>query len=434
MTKKFDVAMIGLGPVGTVSGACFAKQGFQVIGVDIDEKRVEAFNTKTAPFVEPGVNELIEEIIDNGTFRATTDFDMAVTNSRIVMIAVGTPTPESGSPDLSYLDAVALSLGKAFKNMDDKGTIVVLRSTVPPGTMRNRLAPVIERESGLKAGTDFYIGSNPEFLREGMAIKDFFNTGRIVIGAEEEFAAEAIEELYKDVVGERIRTTVETGEFAKYVDNTWHALKVAFGNEIGRTVKAFGGNVDDTIKIFIADKQLNISSHYLRPGFAFGGSCLPKDVRGLSWFSDLHGVDLPIVKSIMDSNEEQIDQGVKAVIATGAKKVGLLGVAFKEHVDDLREAPSLYVAPKLRDAGIEVVGHDVCYEAGAQLETYRNGGKLDMKALEDLVTECDVLVKLHNIDLYNNLKTDKPIVDLTKLVQETSPNPVRDQAAEAKAA
>ena len=428
MSKKFDVAMIGLGPVGTVSGACFAKQGFQVIGVDIDEKRVEAFNTKTAPFVEPGVNELVEEIIDNGTFRATTDFDMAVTNSRIVMIAVGTPTPESGSPDLSYLDAVALSLGKAFKNMDDKGTIVVLRSTVPPGTMRNRLAPVIERESGLKAGEDFYIGSNPEFLREGMAIKDFFNTGRIVIGAEEAFAAQAIEDLYKDVVGERIRTTVETGEFAKYVDNTWHALKVAFGNEIGRTVKAFGGNVDDTIKIFLADKQLNISSHYLRPGFAFGGSCLPKDVRGLSWFSNLHGVDLPIVKSIMDSNEEQIDQGVKAVLATGAKKVGLLGVAFKEHVDDLREAPSLYVAPKLRDAGVEVIAHDVCYKDGEQLETYRNGGKLEMKDLEALIAESDVLVKLHNIDLYNNLKTDKPIVDLTKLVQETSPNPVRDEA------
>ena len=427
MTKKYDVAMIGLGPVGTVSGACFAKQGFQVIGVDIDEKRVAAFNTKTAPFVEPGVNELVEEIIDNGTFRATTDFDYAVTNSRVVMIAVGTPTPESGSPDLSFLDNVALSLGKAFKAMEEKGTVVVLRSTVPPGTMRNRLAPVIERESGLKAGEDFYIASNPEFLREGMAIKDFFDTGRIVIGAEEPVAAQAIEDLYKDVNGERIRTTVETGEFAKYVDNTWHALKVAFGNEVGRTVKAFGGNVDDTIKIFLADKQLNISSHYLRPGFAFGGSCLPKDVRGLSWFSDLHGVDLPIVKAIMDSNEEQIDQGVKAVLATGAKKVALLGVAFKEHVDDLREAPALYVAPKLRDAGVEVIAHDVCYEAGDKLKTYRGGADLEMTTLEDAIAEADVLVKMHNIDLYNEIKTDKPMVDLTKLVQETSPTPVREE-------
>lgn len=427
MTKKYDVAMIGLGPVGTVSGACFAKQGFQVIGVDIDAARVEAFNEKKAPFVEPGVNELICEIIDNGTFRATTDFDYAVTNSRIVMIAVGTPTPESGSPDLSYLDAVAVSLGKAFKGMEEKGTVVVLRSTVPPGTMRNRLAPAIERESGLKAGVDFYIASNPEFLREGMAIKDFFNTGRVVIGAEEEFSANAIEELYKDVSGERIRTTVETGEFAKYVDNTWHALKVAFGNEIGRTVTAFGGNVDDTIKIFLADKQLNISSHYLRPGFAFGGSCLPKDVRGLNWFAGTHGVSLPIVDSIMASNEEQIDQGVKAIIATGAKKVGLLGVAFKENVDDLREAPALYIVPKLRAAGIEVFAHDVCYDAGAQLDTYRDGGKLEIKSLEDTIAEADTLVVLHNIPLYREVKSDKPMVDLTKIIQEISENPVREE-------
>ena len=427
--KKFDVAMIGLGPVGTVSGACFAKQGFQVIGVDIDKARVNAFNENKAPFVEPGVNDLIDEIIKSDTFRATTDFDYAVTNSRVVMIAVGTPTPESGSPDLSFLDNVALSLGKAFKTMEEKGTIVVLRSTVPPGTMRNRLAPVIEKESGLKAGEDFYIASNPEFLREGMAIKDFFDTGRVVIGAEEKVAADAIEELYRDVNGERIRTTVETGEFAKYVDNTWHALKVAFGNEIGRTVTAFGGNVDDTIKIFLADKQLNISEHYLRPGFAFGGSCLPKDVRGLSWFSNLHGVSLPIVNSIMESNEEQIDQGVKAILATGAKKVGLLGVAFKEKVDDLREAPSLYIVPKLRAAGVEVIAHDPCYEAGEQLPTYRNGGELEMHTLETVLNESDTLVRLHNIALYREINTQKPVIDLTKIIQERSSHPVRESEA-----
>jgi GDP-mannose 6-dehydrogenase len=425
VSKKYDVAMIGLGPVGTVSGACFAKQGFQVIGVDIDARRVEAFNTKTAPFVEPGVNELVEEIIDNGTFRATTDFDYAVTNSRIVMIAVGTPTPESGSPDLSFLDNVALSLGKAFKGMEEKGTVVVLRSTVPPGTMRNRLAPVIARESGLKAGEDFYIASNPEFLREGLAIKDFFDTGRVVIGAEEPFAADAIEELYREVNGKRIRTTVETGEFAKYVDNTWHALKVAFGNEVGRTVKAFGGNIDDTIDIFLADDKLNISTKYLRPGFAFGGSCLPKDVRGLGWFSNLHGVNSPIVNAIMDSNEEQIDQGVQAIIDSGAKRVGLLGVAFKEHVDDLREAPALYVAPKLEAVGIQVFAHDVCYESGESLKTYRNGKDLQMKSLDWIVNECDTLVKMHNIEEYNDLQTSKTVVNLTEVVQMISPEPVR---------
>lgn len=418
MNKQFDVCMIGLGPVGTVSGMCFAKQGFKVVGVDIDPARVRAFGENKAPFVEPGINELIESCQKNGTFKATTDFDWAVKNSRIVMIAVGTPTPESGSPDLSFLDNVAKSLGESFKTMEGKGTIVVLRSTVPPGTMRGRLAPVIEKYSGLKAGVDFHIGSNPEFLREGLAIKDFFDTGRVVIGTDSSEAAAKIEALYKDVNGERIRTTIETGEFAKYVDNTWHALKVAFGNEIGRTVKAFGGNVDDTIKIFLADDKLNISTKYLRPGFAFGGSCLPKDVRGLNWFAGLNGAKLPIVASIMESNEEQIDQGVRAIIATGAKKVGFLGIAFKEDVDDLREAPALYVATKLKEVGIQVEAHDPSYKAGDEIALPRGGGSITMSDLDD-VTANTTLVKFHNIDLYKPLEENSKhtLVDLTKVIQ-----------------
>jgi GDP-mannose 6-dehydrogenase len=345
------------------------------------------------------------------------------------MIAVGTPTPESGLPDLSYLDAVAKSLGESFKTMEEKGTVVVLRSTVPPGTMRNRLAPVIEKISGLKAGVDFHIAANPEFLREGMAIADFFDTGRVVIGADTEFGANAIEELYRDVNGQRIRTGIETGEFAKYVDNTWHALKVAFGNEIGRAVTAFGGNVDDTISIFLADDKLNISPKYLRPGFAFGGSCLPKDVRGLNWFAELNGAKLPIVAAIMDSNEEQIDQGVAAIMATGARKVGFLGVAFKEGVDDLREAPALYVAQKLMAQGIEVMAHDPSYAAGDKLKLPRNGGELTMVDLDQAVAWSQTLVKFHNIAEYNTLQATQPIVDLTKVVQM-----LLQMAAERKAA
>jgi GDP-mannose 6-dehydrogenase len=428
--KNFDVCMIGLGPVGTISGACFAKQGFNVIGVDNNPQRVEAFKGNRAPFVEPGVDELIDEVISAGKFRATLNFDEAVRDSRIIMIAVGTPTPESGSPDLSYLDAVAVSLGKAFKTMEEKGTIVVVRSTVPPGTMRDRLAPQIEKHSGLKAGVDFHIASNPEFLREGLAIKDFFDTGRVVIGADSDEAAAQIEALYKDVNGQRIRTTIETGEFAKYVDNTWHALKVAFGNEIGRTVKAFGGSVEDTTKIFLADDKLNISTKYLRPGFAFGGSCLPKDVRGLNWFAGLHGANLPIVTAIMHSNEEQIDQGVAAVLATGARKIALLGIAFKEDVDDLREAPALYVAQKLRAAGVEVVAHDPCYPAGETVSLPRNGGMLDMIDLESALQNHKVLVKFHNISIYNVLSDlgKHEIVDLTKVVQTTPADETAERA------
>lgn len=430
MGKLFDVCMIGLGPVGTVSAICFAKQGFKVIGVDIDTARVEAFTRNEAPFVEPGVNELVREVQASGHFSATTDFHHAVTQSRIVMIAVGTPTPASGAPDLSYLDAVAKSLGESFKTMEQKGTVVVLRSTVPPGTMRHRLAPVIEKISGLKAGVDFHIASNPEFLREGMAIVDFFDTGRVVIGADTEFAASAIEALYRDVTGPRIRTDIETGEFAKYVDNTWHALKVAFGNEIGRTVMAFGGNVEDTINIFLADDKLNISAKYLRPGFAFGGSCLPKDVRGLNWFAGLHGAHLPIVAAIMESNEEQINQGVEAILATGARKVGFLGVAFKEGVDDLREAPALSVAQKLIAQGIEVIAHDPSYAAGEKLKLPHSGGELAMAELDQVVAWSQALVKFHNIAAYTTLleEVSQPTVDLTQVVQQVKKRATRKAA------
>lgn len=421
MTKTFDVAMIGLGPVGTVSAACFAKQGFKVIGVDIDPKRVESFAKDEAPFVEPGINEMLKEIQANGNFSATSDFKGAVQKARIIMIAVGTPTPEeSGEPDLSYLDNVAKSIGEAFKEVKPEGAIVVVRSTVPPGTMRKRLAPLIEQASGLKAGKDFFIGSNPEFLREGKAIDDFFDTGRVVIGADTQESGKAIEALYKDVKGERIITTVESAEFAKYVDNTWHALKVAYANEIGRMVQAFGGSVEDTTKIFLADPKLNISPYYLKPGFAFGGSCLPKDVRGLSHLASRFGVKLPVVTSIMASNEEQIDQAVNAAKATGVKKIALLGAAFKEHVDDLRESPTLYVAQKLRAAGIEVFGHDVAYKAGEELKLPRKGGTLAMYTLEDAIAKSDALMVFHRLPEYKEIakKAGKPVVDCTTTVQE----------------
>jgi GDP-mannose 6-dehydrogenase len=414
-----SVCMIGLGPVGTVSGICFAKQGFRVIGVDNNPARVEAFERFQAPFVEPGVNELVAEVLKAGTFSATTDFDAAVKASNVVMIAVGTPTPESGEPDLSFLDAVAKSLGETLKTKTEKGTVIVLRSTVPPGTMRNRLAPVIEKHSGLKAGVDFHIASNPEFLREGLAIKDFFDTGRIVIGADNDEAAALIEALYKDVVGLRIRTDVETAEFAKYVDNTWHALKVAFGNEIGRMALAFGGNPDETAKIFLADNRLNISQVYLRPGFAFGGSCLPKDVRGLECLAKKYEVKLPVVSSILASNEEQIDQGVAAILETGAKKVGLLGMAFKLGVDDLRESPSLYVAQKLRAAGVEVMAHDPHFNAGDTMELYRNGGTITISSLDEVVAGCGALAMLHNIPEYRDIKA-KPAVNLTQVIQKVA--------------
>ncbi|MCH2037156.1 MAG: nucleotide sugar dehydrogenase, partial [Rickettsiales bacterium] len=386
--KKYDVCMFGLGPVGTISAACFAKQGFNVVGVDVDPRKIDAFKDNKAPFIEPGIDELIAEVQAENRFRATTDAMEAASNARIIMIAVGTPTPaDSGKPDLTYLDKVSESIGKAIKGQKKSGVIVVVRSTVPPGTMRRRLAPIIEANSGLTLDEDFYVASNPEFLREGKAIYDFFNTGRVVMGADQPQVNDAIEGLYKDVSGKRIKTSIESAEFAKYVDNTWHALKVGFANEIGRVCKAFGGNIDNTTEIFLSDDKLNLSSYYLTPGFAFGGSCLPKDVRGLRHLADNLDVNIPIVDSILNSNEEQITQGIEAITASNPTKVGLLGVAFKAGVDDLRESPSLEVARQLKNKGINVIAHDPAYESGDALSVSADQ-KLDMVDIDAITSSC----------------------------------------------
>jgi GDP-mannose 6-dehydrogenase len=428
MTTKYDVCMLGMGPVGCVSGLCFAKQGFQVIGVDINPQRVEVFASGNAPFEEEGVHDLVKETQKMGTFHVTSDAVSAISQARIIMIAVGTPTPEeTGIPDLSQLDSVAKTIGEAIKNVAHK-PIVVVRSTVPPKTMRNRIAKIIEEHSGKKQGVDFNIGSNPEFLREGKAIKDFFSTGRVVIGADTPEAADEIEKLYKDVQGKRVKVAVESAEFAKYVDNTWHAIKVTYANEIGRMVQAFGGNPEETTKIFLADDQLNISAYYLRPGFAFGGSCLPKDARGLLALAKQHGVNLPMVAGVLPSNEEQIDQGVARIMKHNPKKVAILGAAFKEHVDDLRESPALMVASKLIAQGVEVIGHDPHHTIGSELVLPRTDKKLKIVALDEAVAFADVLAQLHNIDQYNTLAktTSKPTENLTT-VTNVDPHDVTEQ-------
>lgn len=430
MTIKYDVCMLGMGPVGCTSGLCFAKQGYQVIGVDINPARVEIFQSGMAPFEEEGVHDLVKETQKMGTFHVTSDAVSAIASSRIIMIAVGTPTPEeTGIPDLSQLDAVAKTIGEAIKNVAHK-PIVVVRSTVPPKTMRGRIAKIIEEHSGKKQSVDFNVGSNPEFLREGKAIKDFFNTGRVVIGADTPEAANEIEKLYKDVKGKRVKVSVESAEFAKYVDNTWHAIKVTYANEIGRMVQAFGGKPEETTEIFLADDQLNISAYYLRPGFAFGGSCLPKDTRGLLALAKQHGVNLPMVGGVLPSNEEQIDQGVARIMAHNPKKVAILGAAFKEHVDDLRESPALMVASKLIAKGVDVIGHDPHHPVGAELMLPRTNKKLKIVSLDEAVAFADVLAQLHNIEQYNTIAkaTSKPTENLTTITN-TDPHEVAQRKA-----
>lgn len=419
MAEKYDVCMVGLGPVGTVSGLCFTKQDFRVIGVDVDEKRVNALAGGKAPFNEPGLDALLKEARENDLFQATLDIGEGVLNSPVIMIAVGTPTPRD-EPDLSQLNGACIQIGKILKQKTAP-TVIAIRSTIPPGTIRNLLTPVIENISGKRAGVDFHMASNPEFLREGMAIHDFFHTSRVIIGADSDYAAEMIENLYSGVESDaRLRVNIESAEFAKYVDNTWHALKVSFSNEIGRICQATGGRIEEIVKIFLSDKRLNLSEIYLKPGFAFGGSCLPKDVRALAYLADSKNIDTPVIDAILPSNEAHISMGIDSILGHYPKYVGLLGVAFKEHVDDLRESPALAVAGALLKYGVDVKAHDPCYMAGQAVSIPGFEEKLEIVSLERIMAASDMLVMMHRIPLYHIMaeqfrSEDKPVIDLTRL-------------------
>jgi GDP-mannose 6-dehydrogenase len=425
MTATYDVCVLGLGPVGTVSAACYAKQGFSVMGIDINPARIHALKDGRAPFAEPGLNELVKEVCASGELEVSQDYGH-IAHARIVMIAVGTPTGDV--PDLSQLDKVCEQVGEALKHKTTDPVIVV-RSTVPPGTIRHRLTGIIESASGLRAGEDFHMASNPEFLREGTAIKDFFKTGRIIVGADDPEIAQRIADLYPQVeAASRMHVSIEAAEFAKYVDNTWHALKVSFANEIGRVCQAFGGHIEETAQIFLSDRQLNVSPNYLKPGFAFGGSCLPKDVRGLAWLAETLGVSAPVINAILPSNEAQITLGMAAILEQRPQQVGLLGVAFKEHVDDLRESPALTIAAELMRHGIRVVAHDASYKPGDLLTLPRNGHGLQMTDMETLARDSDTLVIMHRLPEYFTLAEKhpgKPAIDLT-----TFPPPTNDYGKE----
>ncbi len=427
MTEKYDVCILGLGPVGAVSGLCFAKLGLRVIGVDIDQRRVSMLAKGEVPFVEPGLEELCKEMVRSRRFHATVYMREAVQNAPVILIAVGTPTPKD-APDLSQLDKVCEQIGALLKDKSDP-TVIAVRSTVPPGTIRNRLIPIIEGVSHKRAGIGFHMASNPEFLREGTAIRDFFHTSRVIVGADSDYAAACIDMLYKGVeADERLRVSIESAEFAKYIDNTWHALKVSFANEIGRVCHALGGDAAEMTRIFLSDKRLNISECYLKPGFAFGGSCLPKDVRGLAYLARSKDVNIPVIDAILPSNEAHIALGVEAILEQHPLRVGILGIAFKDQVDDVRESPALAVANGLieHNINISVTAHDPAYSAGHAVLLPHSGKTLNLTDIQSLTQVSDVLVIMHNLPLYrttaeNFLRSGKAVIDLTGLPRTDAP-------------
>lgn len=351
------ISIFGLGYVGAVSAGCLAQEGHKVTGVDPYQPKVDLINQGQTPVIEKDIGEIIAAAVKAGTLRATTDVRDAVMNSEMSLICVGTPSQLNGSLDLKYVRSVCEQIGAVLKDKNDFH-VVVARSTMLPGSMRSVVIPVLEEASGKRAGKDFGVCNNPEFLREGTAVWDFYNPPKTVIGETDSRGGEMLASIYEKMDAPMIRTDVETAEMVKYTDNVWHALKVGFANEIGNICKSIGIDGHEVMNIFCQDTKLNLSPYYMKPGFAFGGSCLPKDVRALSYKARSLDLDLPIINAIMPSNERQVEKGLKMIMDKGSKKVGILGFSFKAGTDDLRESPLVELIERLLGKGYDVRLYD----------------------------------------------------------------------------
>lgn len=351
------ISVFGLGYVGVVTAGCLARDGHTVIGVDTNEAKVTLINAGKSPILEEGTAEIVEEAVRKGTLRATVEAREAVAATDLSMICVGTPSQLNGNLDLKSVRRVSEQIGNALRGKSDFH-VVVCRSTVLPGSMRSIILPVLEECSGKRAGIGFGLCSHPEFLREGSAVHDFDHPPKIVIGQIDARSGDLVAGLYAGLDAPKVRTSVETAEMVKYVDNVWHALKICFANEIGSLCKALGLDSHEVMDIFCRDTKLNLSPCYLKPGFAFGGSCLPKDVRALTYKARTLDLDLPVLSSILGSNERQIREAFRLITSFGHRRIGMLGLSFKPGTDDLRESPIVELAERLVGKGYDVLIFD----------------------------------------------------------------------------
>ena len=347
------ISIFGLGYVGTVSAGCLARDGHDVIGVDPVRTKVELINAGQSPIIEADIAEIIAAAVKSGRLRATDDQDEAIRQTDLSFVCVGTPSQPNGNLDLTFIRRVCELIGKALRNKSARHT-VVNRSTILPGTMHGIVIPTLEEYSGKKAGEGFGVCHNPEFLREGSAVKDFNFPPKTVIGEFDAASGDLLASLYAKLDPPLIRTDLQTSEMVKYVDNSWHALKIGFANEIGNLCKSLSVDAHEVMNIFCQDKKLNISPAYLSPGFAFGGSCLPKDLRALAYKAKMHDLELPILNGILPSNELQIAKGVRLITEKGHKRIGILGFSFKAGTDDLRESPMIEVIERLIGRGYDL--------------------------------------------------------------------------------
>ena len=351
------ICVFGLGYVGAVSAACLAQDGHQVIGIDPEQAKVDLINAGKTPIIEKGIGAIIKEQVSKGQLRACSDAAASIPNADLLLICAGTPSLANGNIDLKAIRHVCEQIGEVLATQDN-APVIVIRSTMLPGTMRQVVIPTLEASSGKRAGNDFGVCINPEFLREGTSVYDYYNPPKTVIGELGKSSGDLLATIYAKMPAPMIRTDIETAEMVKYADNAWHALKVGFANEIGNICKGVTVDAHRVMDIFCQDTKLNISPYYLKPGFAFGGSCLPKDLRALIYKAKSLDLALPILSSILPSNQLQIERGVQAVVDKGNRKVGILGFSFKAGTDDLRESPVVELTERLLGKGYDLKIYD----------------------------------------------------------------------------
>ncbi len=423
------ISVFGLGYVGCVSAACLAQDGHTVVGVDVDARKVSAVADGHAPFFEPGLEELLREARRCATLTATTNEAEAIGTTDMALVCVGTPSERTGEIKLDALRAVLTSIGIALR--DRKAPfVVILRSTVMPNVVEGQLIPLLEQVAGKKLGDQLQFCYNPEFLREGTAIRDFYEAPMVVVGHNGSWAAQTVAQLYSKVSAPIVFTDIGTACLVKYACNAFHALKVSFANEIGHLSESLNVDGRRVMEIVCMDTKLNISPMYMKPGFAFGGSCLPKDLRAVVAESRHRGLPLPIIQSILPSNKAHLESCIDHVLNIGEKVIGLFGLTFKEGTDDLRESPAVEFAERLIGKGLDVT----IYEPAISRETIHGTNlsfierniphiwKLLTNNLETMVQEARVIVVLKKMNdrerhILQNLRADQVCMDLTGTIK-----------------
>ena len=425
------LSVFGLGYVGCVSAACFADAGNEVIGVDVNPTKVEIINSGKSPIIEDGINELMAKVVKSGRLSATIDSERAVMDSDLSLICVGTPSNQNGSLHLRHVEQVCREVGSVLKRKE-KRHIVVVRSTMLPGTIENTVVPALEETSGKKAVKDFGICINPEFLREGSSLKDFHAPPFTLIGADDEETTAAVSSLYVNINAPVFVTSLKTAEMVKYVCNCFHALKVSFANEIGNICKALQIDSHEVMDVFCQDTKLNLSPYYLKPGFAFGGSCLPKDLRAINYKAKELDVEVPVLSAILPSNRLQIERAVEMVMSSGKKRVGVLGFSFKAGTDDLRESPMVTLIETLIGKGFELALYDrhvsVAKLVGANKEYIEREiphiSKLMRSTVDGVLNDSDVVIIGNQAEEFlsvaERLRSDQQLIDLVRLFDRTS--------------